>query len=101
MLTPSKLWPGTALDVAVYAVGLTTGAATPLNLLLLPCFADSLRSAAASPRVLSGSRMLLSCTALVAVDPNGVAPATPISVTAAAASSDRTNTARQRRFTRI
>jgi hypothetical protein len=43
MLRPSNDWPGVAFEVAVTAVGLTAGVATPLCVLLFPWSSESLR----------------------------------------------------------
>src|SRR3954466_15915367 len=102
MLTPSKLWPATALDVEVKAVAPTTGVATPLCFLLFPCCSELLRSAgASSPRRLSGSMMLLSRVTEPAENWSPEAPATLTSIAAAAVTSDRASTAFEKRFKRI
>src|SRR4051812_34862288 len=99
MLTPSKLWPATALDVEVKAVAPTTGVATPLCFLLLPCSSELLRSAgASSPRRLSGSMMLLSGKAETVAGCGPEAPAAPANATAAVAARDKTTTACQKLF---
>src|SRR3954453_23783386 len=99
MLTPSKLWPATALDVEVNAVAPTTGVATPLCFLLLPCSPELLRSAgASSPRRLSGSMMLLSGKAETVAGCGPEAPAAPANATAAIAARDKTTTACHKLF---
>src|SRR4051812_7631831 len=99
MLTPSKLWPATALDVEVKAVAPTTGVATPLCFLLLPCSSELLRSAgASSPRRLSGSMMLLSGRAETVAGCGPEAPAAPANATAAIAARDKTTTACHKLF---
>src|SRR3954451_25214410 len=99
MLRPSNDWPGVALVAPDTADGLTTGAATPLCFLLLPCSSELLRSAgASSPRRLSGSMMLLSGKAETVAGCGPEAPAAPANATAAVAARDKTTTACHKLF---